>query len=86
VRISPARRHRVAVAFGAALRCIRKQRGMTQEDVSDGADIDRTLPSLYERGMRSPTLIALFEIARALDVEPTQLVADTVRQLRGQQL
>jgi transcriptional regulator with XRE-family HTH domain len=82
MRLPPARRHRVAVAFGAALKAARGLRGFSQEDLSDGADLDRTTPSLYERGIRSPTLTVLFEIARALDVEPTQLVADTLARLR----
>jgi transcriptional regulator with XRE-family HTH domain len=83
MRLPPARRHRVAVAFGAALKAARGERGFAQEDLSDGADLDRTTPSLYERGIRSPTLTVLFEIARALDVESTQLVADTLARLRG---
>jgi XRE family transcriptional regulator, regulator of sulfur utilization len=82
MRLPPARRHRVAVAFGAALKAARGERGFSQEELSEGADLDRTTPSLYERGIRSPTLAVLFEMARVLDVEPTQLVADTLVRLR----
>jgi transcriptional regulator with XRE-family HTH domain len=83
MRVSPAKRHQLARAFGAVLKAARKQAGMSQEDLSDVADLSRTMPSLYERGIRTPTLTVLFEIASALDVEPTQLVADTLARLQG---
>jgi transcriptional regulator with XRE-family HTH domain len=85
MKISPAQRRRIADAFGAALKSVRQQRGLSQEHLADDANLDRTLMSLYERGGRSPTLVTLFELARALGIEVTQLVADTVRQLREQQ-
>ena len=76
-------RHRVALACGAVLKIARKQRGLTQEALCEGADLDQTYPSLLERGLRTPTLTVLIEIARALHVEPTQLVSDTIERLRG---
>jgi XRE family transcriptional regulator, regulator of sulfur utilization len=82
MRVSPAKRHRLARAFGAVLKAARKQRGLSQEDLSHSADLDRTMPSLYERGIRTPTLTALFEIAQALEVNPTQLVADTMARMQ----
>jgi hypothetical protein len=39
-------RRGVAVAFGFMLRTARKQRGLSQEALCEGADIDRTYPSL----------------------------------------
>jgi|SRR6267154_2063847 len=71
-----------AVAFGAALRTARKQRGLSQEALCEGADLDRTYPSLPERRLRTPTLAVIFDIAQALGVEPTQLVSDTIARLR----
>jgi transcriptional regulator with XRE-family HTH domain len=77
------RRNPVAVAFGVVLKIARNQRGLSQEAFAEEADLSRTMPSLYERGLRAPTLNSLFEIALALDVEPTKLVADTLTQMRG---
>jgi transcriptional regulator with XRE-family HTH domain len=82
MRVSPAKRHQLARAFGAVLKAARKQAGMSQEDLSHSADIDRTTSSLYERGLRSPTLTVLFEIAEALEVQPTKLVADTMARMQ----
>jgi transcriptional regulator with XRE-family HTH domain len=75
-------RHRVARAFGAVLRNARNRRGLSQEELCEGANIDRTYPSLLERGLRTPTLPVVIEIAQALGVEPAQLVSETLEQLR----
>jgi transcriptional regulator with XRE-family HTH domain len=83
--VPQARRHSVAVAFGEVLRAARKRRGISQEQLGLDADLDRTYPSLLERGLRTPTLTALFEIPRVLCVEPTQLVDETLSRLRGGQ-
>jgi transcriptional regulator with XRE-family HTH domain len=56
---------------------------MSQEDLAERASFDRTYPSLLERGLRTPTLTVLIEIARALDLEPAQLVCDPIERLRG---
>lgn len=79
---NPAQRRRVARAFGAVLKIRRTERKLSQEELSEGADFDRTYPSLLERGLRAPSLVVVFELARALDVEPAQLVADTLERLR----
>jgi transcriptional regulator with XRE-family HTH domain len=71
-----------ARAFGRALRTARLAKGLSQEQLAEGAELDRTTPSLYERGLRTPTLTALIDIGRALNIEPTQLVSDTLEQLR----
>jgi transcriptional regulator with XRE-family HTH domain len=57
---------RVARAFGAVLRNTRNRQGLSQEALCEGANIDRTYPSLLERGLRTPTLPVVIEIAQAL--------------------
>jgi XRE family transcriptional regulator, regulator of sulfur utilization len=80
-----ARRGEAARAFGQALKAARLAKGLSQEQLAEGAELDRTTPSLYERGLRTPTLTVLIEIGRALGVDPTQLVSATIRRLRGDQ-
>jgi transcriptional regulator with XRE-family HTH domain len=75
-------RHDTARAFGQALKAVRLAKGLSQEELAEGAELDRTTPSLYERGLRTPTLTVLIDIGRALDIEPMQLVSDTLEQLR----
>jgi ribosome-binding protein aMBF1 (putative translation factor) len=48
-------RRQVARAFGAVLKNARSQQGLSQEALCEGADMDRTYPSLLERGLRTPT-------------------------------
>jgi transcriptional regulator with XRE-family HTH domain len=77
------RRQDVARAFGVALRAARDAQGISQDQLSEICDMDRTYPSLLERGLRGPTVAMLLRLADALDVEPERLVRDTVTRLVG---
>ena len=68
----------VARAFGAVLREVRSARGLTQEDLAAEAEVDRTYPSLLERGHRLPTLGVYFRLCRALRCAPADLMEATV--------
>jgi len=67
----------VAIAWGRILRAAREAAGMSQETLATRAHLDRTYPSLLERGRRTPTLTSLFAISRALNVHPSALVERT---------
>jgi transcriptional regulator with XRE-family HTH domain len=54
---------------------------VSQEELADRADIDRTYVSLLERGLRQPTLDTLFRLAAGLNVAPATLVAKTASSL-----
>jgi transcriptional regulator with XRE-family HTH domain len=43
-------RRRVALAFGEVLRAARRERGVSQDELGERCDFDRTYPSLLERG------------------------------------
>lgn len=58
--------------FAAALKKIRKARGLTQEDFSDISS--RTYLSTLERGIKSPTLEKIDAIANTLQVHPLTLL------------
>lgn len=77
------RKRDVARAFGLALRAARLERGISQDRLSEICEIDRTYPSLVERGLRCPTLAMLLRLADALGVEPTRLVTETVKRLQA---
>jgi DNA-binding XRE family transcriptional regulator len=75
-------RREVAVAFGDVLRAARAQlKGLSQEDLADMADMDRTYPSLLERGLRTPSLVTVIHVARALGKRPGIMVDDVVVRL-----
>lgn len=75
------RRQKVAIAFGRVLREERKQKGMSQEELAGEAEFDRTYPSLLERGLRTPTLTVLFQIAKVLGLTAGYLVNRTLEEL-----
>ena len=68
------RKRDVARAFGLALRAARVEQGISQDMLSEICDVDRTYPSLVERGLRCPTLAMLLRLADALSIEPARLV------------
>lgn len=55
--------------FGAAIRRHRELVRLSQEDLADRADLDRTYVSGIERGKRNPTLKILQQLADALGVD-----------------
>ncbi len=61
-------------AFGAALREIRDRRDLSQEELADRCDSDRTTISLLERGLMSPTLRMIARLCKALSVLPSQIM------------
>jgi transcriptional regulator with XRE-family HTH domain len=71
----------VRTAFGRVLQELRRERGLSQETVAELAGIDRTTPSLLERGLRQPTLVLLILLAHALEVDPRELVGRVLERL-----
>jgi transcriptional regulator with XRE-family HTH domain len=61
-------------AFGQALRSMRKQRRVSQEEISLEADCDRTTVSLIERGLVSPKLSTIVKMCRVLKIKPSEVM------------
>ena len=59
--------------LGRALRWLREDRGLKQEDVAQIAGITRPMLSAYERGRVQPTLDTLDRLLRALDCDLSAL-------------
>ncbi|MGH8140830.1 MAG: helix-turn-helix domain-containing protein [Steroidobacteraceae bacterium] len=75
------RRQKVAIAFGRVLRETRRQKGLSQEDLAGAGEFDRTYPSLLERGLRTPTLTVIFQLAEVLEISAASLVTKTLEEL-----
>jgi transcriptional regulator with XRE-family HTH domain len=60
--------------FGQRLREIRSSKGMSQEQLAHAAGLHRTHVSLIECNRRSVRLETLERLAKALDVQPAQLL------------
>lgn len=61
-------------AFGDVLRQLRNSRKLSQEELGDVCDSDRTFVSMLERGLVSPTLRTLVKFAAALGVRPSEML------------
>jgi len=55
---------------------------LSQEQLAELADMDRTYPSLLERGLRTPSLLQLLSIGGALKIRPGMLVDMTAARLQ----
>jgi len=61
-------------AFGRALQEIRKERGLSQEQLGFESGYHRTYISLLERGMMNPSLRTIVSLASALQVSWPQML------------
>ena len=68
------------VLVGENVRRTRKLRGLTQEQFAEKSGFSQQYLSSLENGKRNPSVITLFEIAVALDVQPSDLLRPRHRQ------
>lgn len=62
-------------AFGEAIRQVRFEKGLSQEDAALESGIDRAYYGHIERASKSPTLTTVWKIAKALDTRPSELLS-----------
>lgn len=62
------------IEFGQRLRLLRTSRGLSQEELANAADLDRTYISSCEAGRRNVTLKTIMRLAEALGVDPSVFV------------
>lgn len=68
--------------FGDRLRAIRKQNGLSQEDLAEKAGFSRSYYTEVETGKRNVSLLNLHLLAEALDIELSDLLlSDSTQQL-----
>jgi transcriptional regulator with XRE-family HTH domain len=60
---------KILVAFGERIRELRKEKGISQEELSYKADVHRTYIGMIERAEKNLTLTNIEKIAKALDVD-----------------
>jgi transcriptional regulator with XRE-family HTH domain len=53
---------------------LRKAKGLTQEEVEARSGFSQQYLSGLEQGKRNPTIITLYELAKALGVNPARLL------------
>ena len=75
------RHRRVSIALGHVLREARRSRGISQEELALRCGLDRTYPSMIERGLRQPTVGVLLTIADVLNIAAATLINRTLEEL-----
>ena len=60
--------------IGKRIKKIRKDKGITQQQLADYIDVDRTTLSHYESGVRLPSIYILWKIADIFDVSIDELI------------
>lgn len=65
---------RINVDFGKRVAELRRERGLSQEELAFRCDIHRTYIGFIERGEKSPTLNTINKLAQGLDVEIKDLL------------
>ena len=76
----------LAKAFGRAIRELRMERGLSQENVIQlSGNLDRVTFQRYDAGKQVPKMIMLFYIAMALEVDPG-LISNRAFKYYGQEI
>jgi transcriptional regulator with XRE-family HTH domain len=60
--------------FGDVIRTLRREKKVSQERLAVDSDLQRSFISRIERGKTQPTLVTIFELAKALGVEPVDII------------
>ena len=69
-----------AQLFGRRLRELRKERGLTQEELAESADLSGNYISDLELGLKVPSLTILVRLSQALNVATSDLLRDFTRE------
>lgn len=67
-------RKEILSSFGKRLHKQRTDLNLSQEKLAEIAGFDRTYISLLERGIRNPSLVNIFRLAKALNTSPDKLL------------
>ena len=59
----------ILTQLGMRIRYLRKQKGMSQLDLSLEAEVNKNYISDLERGSRNPSILLLEKICKALDID-----------------
>jgi transcriptional regulator with XRE-family HTH domain len=63
-------------AFGQVIREFRKANHLSQEKLAEMSTLDRSFISLLESGKKQPSLITIFQLAKALNISPSKMLAN----------
>jgi transcriptional regulator with XRE-family HTH domain len=62
-------------AFGEVIRELRKAKQISQEKLADVSKLDRSFISLLECGHKQPSLVTIFQLAKALNLTASKILS-----------
>jgi transcriptional regulator with XRE-family HTH domain len=75
----------IAVSFGWVLRELRKDAGLSQEQLGFEAGLQRNYISELELGLKQPSVTTLFKVSKALKVKPEKFAKLIAKNLSAEQ-
>jgi transcriptional regulator with XRE-family HTH domain len=61
-------------ALGRVLKELREEKGMSQQELGDYSDVDRSFISRIERGIGTPSVAVVFKMCALLEVKPSEFL------------
>jgi transcriptional regulator with XRE-family HTH domain len=61
-------------AFGKIIKQLRQDQGLSQQELADYSEVDRSYISDLERGRYNPTIQTIFKLSEILKVKPQDLI------------
>ena len=61
-------------AFGQVIRQLRLDKGLSQEKLAFESALDRSFISQLECGIKQPSLVTIFQLAKALHASPASII------------
>lgn len=74
ILLMPMKKSKILIKFGENVREKRKEKGLSQEQLSFKADLHRTYIGMIERAEKNITLSNIEKIAKALEVDIIELL------------
>lgn len=57
--------------IGKTVKAIRIKQGMSQEDLADACNVDRSYVSMIEVGRNEPSVTKIFDLCKGLKIKPS---------------
>jgi len=68
--------------FGEVIRELRKAKQLSQEKLAEISNLDRSFISLLETGKKQPSLVTIFQLAKALNSSPSRILLAVEEKIR----
>lgn len=70
-------------AFGEVIRGLRKRHKLSQEKLAEISNLDRSFISLLECGHKQPSLITIFQLAKAFNLPATKIISSVEKKIKS---